>query len=136
MAKTYIDNKAGKKKSAKKAGWVLVLLALIFIFVLVKFARNAGIGFAVSGLPSDEDAYEVAKDFVKSTVRSNSIEFPSTKFGIAKKSDSVYVVRSVVRLSSGGGEKRMTNFKVLMEYKGGKHDELKNWNLLNISEEQ
>lgn len=136
MAKNYIDNKKGKKKSAKKAAWAIVILALAFIYIVIKFAYNGNIGITGGGLPTSEQAYEVAKGFVKSTVRSSNIDFPGSGFQIAKRNDSTYVIRSVAEITSDTGDKRQTNFKVLMEYKGGKQDEIKNWSLLNISEEQ
>jgi hypothetical protein len=77
-----------------------------------------------------------AKDFVKSTVRSNSVDFPGSGYQFAKRNDSVYVIRLGVELNDGNGERKKTNFKILMQYNGGAQDELKNWSLLNISEEQ
>lgn len=136
MATNYLESKAVKKKSAMKAAWVLILLALVFIIVIIKFAQSAGVRFTTSGLPTGNEAFEVAQGFVKSTVRSNNVEFPGSGYQIAKRSDSVYVIRSVVELSGDNGEKKRTNFKILMQYNGGKQDELKNWSLLNISEEQ
>ncbi|QKJ29803.1 hypothetical protein HQ865_08545 [Mucilaginibacter mali] len=137
MAKTnYVDSKAGKKKTAKKAGWVLVLLGIIFIFILLKFASNSGLRFSTGGLPTGDEAFAVAKDFVKATVRSSNVDFPGSGYQIGKKSDSVYVIKSVTELTSENGDKRRTNFKVMMEYHGGKQTDMKNWSLLNISEEQ
>ena len=135
MSKQYLEAKAKKKKSALKAVWVLAALGLIFVLIIVKFAQNAGISFTSGGLPSGGQAYEVAQDFVKSTVRSNSISFPSGGYEFAKRSDSVYVIRSAVELTDDNGERRKTSFKLLMQYNGGKQDELKNWSLLNISEQ-
>lgn len=136
MATNYLESKAVKKKSAMKAAWILIVLALVFIIVIIKFAQSAGFRFTTSGLPTGNEAFEVAQGFVKSTVRSNNVEFPGSGYQFAKRSDSVYVIRSVVELSGDNGEKKRTNFKVLMQYNGGKQDELKNWSLLNISEEQ
>lgn len=134
--KSYVDNKAGKKKSAKKAAWVLVALAVVFIFILLKFAGNSGLRFSTSGMPTGDEAYSVAKDFVKATVRSSNVDFPASGYQIGKKSDSVYVIKSVTELTGDNGDKRRTNFKVMMEYHGGKQTDMKNWSLLNISEEQ
>lgn len=135
MEKNYVESKNIRKKSALKAVWVLLVMAVIVIFILVKFAHT-GIRFTTSGLPTGDEAYEVAKDFVKATLRSDNVEFPGSGYQLAKRSDSVYVIRSVVEVTDEAGEKKTNNFKMLMEYKGGKQDEQKNWNLLNISEEQ
>lgn len=136
MSNNYLESKAIKKKTAKKAAWLLAALGLIFIFVILKFAQSAGVRFTTSGLPTGSEAFEISKDFVRSTVRSNHVDFPGSGFQFAKKSDSVYVVRSVVELDADNGEKKTVNFRILMQYHGGKQDELKNWSLLNISEEQ
>jgi len=135
--KSYVEHKKAKKKSASGAAWILVLLALIFIFVLVKFARNAGLDFISNstGLPSGDDAYTVAKDFVKSSVRANSIDFPGSGYQMGKKTDSIFVIRTQVELTGDSGDKRKTSYKLVMQYKGGKQDETKNWLLLNIVEQ-
>jgi hypothetical protein len=134
--KSYVENKKVKKKTATKAGWILILLAIVFIFVLVKFAKNAGMDFmSNTGLPSGDDAYAVAKEYVKATVVSKNVDFPGSGYQMAKKSDSVYVIRAAVQFTSPNGDKKMANYKVLMEYKGGKQDDEKNWALLNIIEE-
>jgi hypothetical protein len=135
MAKQYIDSKAGKKKSAKRVAWVLVAMGLIFIYVVIKFATTGSLSLSGGGLPTGEQAYEVAQGFVKSTVRSSSIDFPESGYYMAKRNDSTYVIRTTAEVTSDEGDKKRTKFKILMEYKGGKQDQLKNWSLLNISEE-
>lgn len=135
MERNYVESKKARKRSALKAVWVLVALSLIAIFILIKFAHT-GIRLTTSGLPTGDEAFDVAQDFVKATLRSDRVNFPDSGYQIAKRSDSVYVIRSVVEITDEAGEKKTNNFKVLMEYKGGKQDEPKNWNLLNISEEQ
>ena len=135
MERNYVESKKARKRSALKAVWVLVTLSLIAIFILIKFAHT-GIRLTTSGLPTNDEAYEVAQDFVKATLRSDRVDFPGSGYQLAKRSDSVYVIRSVVEVTDEAGEKKTNNFKVVMEYKGGKQDEQKNWSLLNISEEQ
>lgn len=135
MEKNYLEHKSARKKSALKGVWVLVIISLIVIFVLLKFA-NTGIRFSASGLPTGDEAFEVAKDFVKATVRSDKVDFPGSGYQIAKRSDSIYIIRSVVETTGASGEKKTNNFKIMMQYKGGKQNEQKNWDLLNISEEQ
>jgi hypothetical protein len=135
MKTDYVADKEARKSSAMKAVWVLVIISIIFIFALFKFGHS-GIHLGNSGMPTDDDAFEVAKDFVKITVRSNKVDFPGSGYQIAKREDSVYVIRSVVELTDDAGEKKTNNFKVLMQYKGGRPDDQKNWNLLNISQEQ
>lgn len=135
MEKNYVESKNARKKSALKAVWVLVILSLAAIFILVRFAHT-GIRFSTSGLPTGDEAYEVAQDFVKATLRSDKVDFPGSGYQLAKRSDSVYVIRSVVEVTDESGGKKTNNFKILMEYKGGNQTEQKNWNLLNISEEQ
>jgi hypothetical protein len=135
MERNYVENKKARKRSALKAVWILVTVSLIAIFILIKFAHTS-IRLTTSGSPTGDEAYEVAQAFVKSTLRSDKVDFPGSGYQIAKRSDSVYVIRSVVESTDEAGEKKTNNFKVVMEYKGGKQDEPKNWSLLNISEEQ
>lgn len=136
MAKNYVEGKATRKKSAKGAAWILIVLCIVFAIIVVKFAMNNGmVNFNTSGLPSNDDAYDVAKSFVKSTVNAKSISFSSSGYQIAKKSDSVYVVKSAAEVTGETGDKKTTNYKVLMHYNGGKKDEQKNWSLMNITED-
>lgn len=136
MAKNYIDNKRGKKKSALRVAWILILLAAVFAYVVIKFAVTGNMSVISGGLPSGDDAYTVAKDFVKSTVRSSNVDFPNNGYQLGKRGDSTYIIKSVAEITGDNGDRRRTNFRVLMEYKGGKQNESKNWSLLNISEEQ
>ncbi|GAB3925447.1 hypothetical protein GCM10028827_14770 [Mucilaginibacter myungsuensis] len=113
-----------------------MFLGMIFLFIVIKFAMNGGNSFSATGLPTNEDAYSVSQDMIRSTVRSPNVDFPADGFQIGKKSDSIYIVRTAAELEDDGGTKKSVSFKVLMEYKGGKQNEMKNWSLLNISEEQ
>lgn len=135
MKTDYIADKKARKQSALKAVWILVAFAVIVVFILFKFGHTS-LRLGNAGMPTGDDAFEVAKDFVKVTVRSDKVDFPGSGYQIAKRDDSVYVIRSVVEITDEAGTTKRNNFKVLMQYKGGKPNEQKNWNLLNISEEQ
>jgi len=133
MAKSYVDNKVAKKKSTQKAAWLLIVAIVIAIFIVIKFALSGEVEFNTTGLPSNNDAYDVSKEFIRSTVRSSDIEFQE-QYQIAKKDDSTYVIRATATVIGDNGEKKMESFRLLMQYKGGKQDQVKNWDLLNISE--
>lgn len=135
MAKNYVESKVAKKKTVMKAGWLLIVLAVIAIFILIKFALSGSTEFNSTGLPNNEDAYSVSQDFIRATVRSPEVIFPESGFQIAKRDDSTYVIRTNAELTGDNGDKKTANFKLLMQYKGGKHDLMKNWALLNISEQ-
>ena len=134
MVENYLESKKFRKKKARPYLWLFIIGSVIFIIIMIRFAHT-GIRFVSTGLPTSTEAFSVAKDFVRSTVRSNDVTFPSSGFQFAKKTDSIYVIRSAVETKSESGETKTTTFKVVMQYKGGKQDEQRNWSLLNISED-
>lgn len=137
MEHDYLQSKKFKKKKAKSGVWIIVALAVLFLFTLIKFAGGGGIGSIVSfGPPTSGEVYDVAKQYVKATTPAASIDFPESGYQFAQKTDSIYVVKSVVETTSQNGEKRTLNFKTVLQFKGGRHDNMSNWALLNITEDQ
>lgn len=135
MSKKYLAEKADKKKSALRGLWVLVIVGIVFVVIIVRIALGGMDSPFRTGLPSSGEAYDIAKDFVKNSTRLDSPSFPDDGYGFGKKTDSIFVISSYVE-SEGGGEKRKTNFTVIMKYNGGPKGNLNNWTLLDISENQ
>lgn len=135
MEHDYLQTKKFKKKTAKNGVWFILVLAALFLFTLFKFASSGGIGMLALGPPSSGEVYDMAKQFVKATTRSERVDFPESGFQFAQKTDSIYVVRSIMETTSQNGEKRTLNFKAILQFKGGRHDNMSNWSLLNISED-
>lgn len=135
VSKDYLDEKAVKKKSATKALFLLLIGAAIAISVVVKITMTGSLkpNF-FSGLPSSDDAYSIAKEFVQPTLKSTSVDFSDTKYQFAKQPDSVYVIKSSVTSKHDGGEQVTTEFKITLKYNGGDVSRQKNWTLLDLSE--
>ena len=124
----FLKEKAEKKKSASKAVWVVLFFSVIAIaMVVVNITGSLKPNFSI-GLPSNEDAYEIAQEYIKPTLKSSSVNFAEDGYQFAKTSDSVYVIKST--FESGG---TTTEFKIKLQYKGGQPDRQKNWSVIDLS---
>ncbi|GGH06112.1 hypothetical protein [Mucilaginibacter phyllosphaerae] len=133
MKKDYLKDKAVKKKTASKAGWMIVVFVVIFAILIGKFAlTNAGDVF--SGLPDSDTAYGVAKQYIMPTVLSHNITFSDDEYKFAKKSDSVYVIKSSYITKESNGESEKTNFTITLKYNGGAGEKSSNWALVNLDQ--
>jgi len=135
--KNYLAQKKQKKKSAVKAVWVILLLAVIFIAVIVKFALsgNEDVTTIFSGMPSNDEVYAVSKEFVLPTLKGSGATFSDEGYQFGKKADSVFVIRSVVETKLNSGDMLKTNYEITLRYKGGSADNQSNWDVLNLNEE-
>jgi len=132
MAKDYLADKAAKRKSGQKALWFLIILLVVVVGLIVKIMMPQSMT-NFSGLPSSDEAYTVAKEFIKPTLKSNSVEFSESHYKFGKTSDSVYVIQSSVDSKNESGEKVSTDFKIILKYNGGEATREKNWSLVNLS---
>jgi hypothetical protein len=129
----YLKQKAAKKKTGNKALWLLLIISAILISVMAKiFLADTFKPAFFKGLPGNEDAYEIAKQFIEPNLKSPTANFQDDKYQFGKQSDSVYVIQSSVETESGG-EKINTNFKIILQYNGGQVDKKKNWTLIDLS---
>jgi hypothetical protein len=129
----YLKQKAAKKKTGNKALWLLLIVSAVLISVVAKiFLTDAFKSEFFKGLPGNEDAYDIAKQFIEPTLKSSSANFQEDKYQFGKQSDSIYVIQSSVETESGG-EKVNTNFKIILQYNGGQVDKKKNWSLIDLS---
>ncbi|WP_374950454.1 hypothetical protein [Mucilaginibacter sp.] len=134
MAQDYLKEKEVKKKSAVKVVWLLVVLGVAFIAVLGKFAFSGNLN-VFNGLPDSDDAYTVAKEYIGPTVLSSNVDFSDSEYKFAKKSDSVYVIKSFYTTKDNSGDKVKTNFTITLKYNGGHAESLKNWTMLNLDQD-
>lgn len=130
MEKKYLAEKKKKKKSAMSGVAILVILGLIFIFIIAKFALTSTIDDTFSGAPTQDDVYAIAKQYVKPTLKSDG-SFSDSEYEFGKKEDSVYVIKSHVDLNDG----QRTNFEITLKYKGGVKTDERNWDVLNLNED-
>jgi len=132
MQINYLEHKSRRKESSKKAFWLVAVMVFLFGVTIFRFATSS-VNMTSPGLPTNDDAYDVAKDFIADAMKTNDVDFPGNGYQVAKRSDSVYVIRSVVETTNMMGFKNDNNFRVLMQYNGGKQNEKRNWSLLQIS---
>ena len=134
MAKTYIKDKEVKKSFALKGIWLLIVLAIIFSIVLLRFAISGTKYDHLNDQPNNEDAYSIARQFVKPTIKLSNITFPESGYQCAQKPDSVYIIKSYAEAKSKSGEKNITTFQITLRFNGGAVSEKKNWKVLSLSE--
>jgi hypothetical protein len=136
MTQTYLKEKQLKKKRAMNGVYAIVVAGIIFIFIMAKFATSGGIleVLSFSKMPNADDAYKIAVEFVKPTIRTGNTSFPDDKYQFGKKADSVFIIKSYVLSTGSKGEKNRTNFEVILKYNGGSKFLKKNWALVDINE--
>lgn len=135
MDKNYLAEKKKKKKSAVGAAWILVIIAIIFVVIIAKFAFSGSVDEIISGMPSSDDVYAVAKAFVKPTLKSTEADFSDSEYQFGKKEDSVFVIKSYVKTKDNAGEDQKTNFEITLKYKGGAKQDQNSWEVLNLNED-
>lgn len=134
MVKDYIKDNKAKKSSAVILGRLIIFSIIVFAVLLGKFALS---GFGVTtfnGLPDGDAAYSAAKQFILPTVLSSNIKFSDSEYKLAKKSDSVYVIKSHYTTTDHEGDTEITNFTIYLKYNGGASDKKHNWALLNLDQ--
>jgi hypothetical protein len=134
MTKDYQKAKAVKKKSASRAGWLLAFFVVIFAVLLGKYALS-GSGEIFSGLPDSDAAYSIARKFIQPTILSTKVGFSDAEYKFAKKSDSVYVIKSFYTEKFDDGETSKTHFTITLKYNGGAGANASNWTMLNLDKD-
>jgi hypothetical protein len=135
MKKEYLYDKAVKKKTAYKYLWIMVVLGIVFVSVVIKFALAGRFDDIISSDPSSDDVYAIAKIFVKPTLRSDEVQFSDSEYQFGKQADSVYVIKSSAIIKDAGGQDETTHFEVILRYKGGARADQNNWDLVDMKED-
>lgn len=132
MDRKFLAEKQQKKRKAKKGAWILILLAIAFILVFIRFAMNGSKAIYFNGLPGDEDAYKIGQQFIRPTVKSTGLHFPDSGYEFGKQSDSVYIIKSYYETPESG----RTNYKLVLKYKGGRFGSTDSWDVESIDQGQ
>lgn len=130
----YLKDKKVKKKSAMKAVWLLVGFGVVFVVVMIKIAGLNALE-VFKGLPDSDAAYSIAKIYIRPTVRSTSVTFDDATYKFAKKSDSVYVIKSSYSAQDGNGESATTHFTISLRYLGGNGKSESSWKMLDLNQD-
>jgi len=133
---SYLKGKQHKKKTAIAGGWMLLAFGIIFMVVIIKFATSGGSSDMLSfrTFPTSDDAYQIAKEYVSPTVNERNIVFAEDRYQFAKKSDSVFVIKSYVTSIDENGGKTKTNFQITLKYNGGPKAVQNNWTMVDMRE--
>ncbi|MEO7212171.1 hypothetical protein [Mucilaginibacter sp.] len=134
MEKNYLKDKQIKKQSAVTAAWLLVGFGIVFVFILVKIANSNSMS-VFSRLPDSDAAYAMAKLYIRPTVRSTNVSFHDDSYKFAKKSDSVYVIKSSYSARETSGESTTTQFTISLKYMGGSANKEESWKMLDLNQE-
>lgn len=110
----------------------MILLAVVFILVFIRFAMNGSKAIYFNGLPRNEDAYKIGKEFIKPTVQSKGLHFPDDGYQFGKQSDSVYIIKSYYETPESG----RTNYKLVIKYNGGRFGSTDSWSVMSIDQGQ
>ncbi|HVV54210.1 MAG TPA: hypothetical protein VHC47_02730 [Mucilaginibacter sp.] len=134
MNKPYSSHKAIKKSFALKGLLLLFALALIFAAFMVRYAMS-GSRDTANGIPNSDDAYSVAKEFIRPTIKSPDVNFPESDYQCAKKPDSVFIIKSYAESKGVSGAKNVTTFEITLRFFGGKVSSKDSWKVLNLNED-
>ena len=135
--RNYLSQKKQKKKSAVKAVWIILALAIIFIVIVAKFALSGDneVNTLFTGMPSSGEVYNISKLFVLPTLKGTGASFSEDGYEYGKKADSVFVIRSVVDTKTSSGDPLKTSFEITLKYKGGAVTDESSWEVLNLEED-
>jgi hypothetical protein len=129
----YATEKAAKTKSTRQVMWMLLILLILFTIVIFRVAIRSG---SKDGLfkmtPSGDDAFEIAKDYIRPTLISPRVDFADGDFEFTKNYDSVYIVKSYYETKYDEKTDVKTNFTVKLKYNGGTISSDRNWSLLKM----
>jgi hypothetical protein len=131
MSKSYLSERAARKKTAFKGVWFIIIIAVIFLAILLKYSMSGTVISYSAGMPGSTDAYNIAKNFIREATKSEVI-FPESGFQFGKKSDSVYIIKSYFEETLEGGEKDKKNYKIVIRYNGGGFNKTTNWSLISL----
>jgi hypothetical protein len=130
----YLQNNAAKKSFLNKGGLVLTILALIFTVFITRFALSGSRTDFLDGAPRGNDAYSIAKKFIRPTIKSANVAFPESGYQCAQEPDSVFIVKSYAEAKDQPGPKSITSFEITLKFNGGNVEDKKNWKMLGIIE--
>ena len=130
----YLQQKAAKQRFLQKGMVVTVALMIIFMVFVTRFALSGSRDDLMNGTPVSADAYLIAKQFVRPTIKSNKISFPETGYQCAEKPDSVFVVKSYAEDKAQSGPRNITGFQITLKFMGGKVGDRKNWRMITLNE--
>jgi len=135
MTDHYIQNDAAKKNFLRKGTTVLIIIAVISTTFMTRYALSGSRKDLSGNIPDYDDAYAMAKTFVRPTLKSADITFPASGYQCAQKPDSVFIVKSYAEAKGKQDAKNVTSFEITLKFTGGKVSEKQNWKVINMIED-
>jgi hypothetical protein len=131
MKRDYKAEIERKGKSAKQGMAVLIIFIILFVIVMVRVALHSDLGESLSGsaMPSDNDAFIIAKDYIKTSSSSTAIRFTDDSFRGDHDADSVYVIKSTYE---AGPNTDKTSFSITLKYHGGSKLSNNSWSVISL----
>lgn len=134
MTNIYLKDKADKKRFFLKGIFILIALAAIFTVFMTRFALSGSRKDFLNDAPDDNDAYLVAKEFVKPTIKSREVFFPESGYQCAQKPDSVFIIKSYAEAKDQPGPKNVVTFQITLKFTGGKPSDKASWKMIGMDE--
>lgn len=134
MKNDYIAEKERKGKSTNQGIIFLTIFILLFLFVILRIALRSGLDdIFSSSMPSERDAFTVAKDYVKPTVSPSDIQFTDDAFLCYQRPDSVFIIKSSFKANAAASK---NNFSITLKFHGGDKLNDANWSVISLIEGQ
>ena len=134
MTNPYLQNTAAKKSFLRKGTIVLSVLAIIFAVFLTRFAISGSRKSLLTNVPDSDDAYSMAKRFVRPTIKFQKVIFPETGYQCAQEPDSVFVLKSYAEAKGDPRPDDITTFQITLKFLGGKASDENSWQVLSLIE--
>lgn len=134
MKRDYLAEKQRKGQSTNQGIVFLVIFIILFLSVMFRIALRSGLDdIFTSTMPSDNDAFAIAKDYVKPTVNSSGIQFPNDAFLCDRRPDSTYIIKSSFRANAAAGKNA---FIITLKFHGGDKLNDASWSVVTLIEGQ
>ncbi|HJP63106.1 MAG TPA: hypothetical protein VJ844_06665 [Mucilaginibacter sp.] len=135
MTEHYIQHDAEKKTFLKKGSVVIVIIALMSTVIMTRYALSGSRKSILGNVPDYDDAYAMAKTFVRPTIKSRDISFPASGYQCAQQPDSVFIVKSYAEAKGRKDPQNVTSFQITLKFNGGKVADKNNWKVINLIED-
>ncbi|RCH55976.1 hypothetical protein DJ568_04285 [Mucilaginibacter hurinus] len=135
MSTHYTKKKQLENKKSHGGVWVVFVALGIFAVIIFRVASSGTSAMHMfDGMPTSDGVYDVAKEFVRPTLRSDDAVFSDEGYQFADKGDSIYVIKSYAETPTGSGDGTRTKefFKIILKYKGGTVSRKSNWEVLDL----
>jgi hypothetical protein len=135
MTDHYIQHNAEKKNFLRKGLTVMVIIAMISTVFMTRYALSGSRKYVSDNVPDYDDAYLMAKTFIRPTIKSSDITFPESGYQCAQKPDSVFIVKSYAEKKGNQTPKNITAFEITLKFTGGRVADKSNWKVIDLIED-